>query len=73
MLEGDMVKDSCYTSTSGSTGGSKSGRMWPELQQQHQLGNQILRQASEILTGNTSHEALRIAWDRERKNLNRRC
>lgn len=71
MLDGDMVKDSCYISTPGSTSGNKSGRMWPEQQQQQHSG-QILRQASEVLPGKTSYQGLQIAWERQRGSIMRR-
>ncbi|WOL14606.1 inactive protein kinase [Canna indica] len=74
ILEGDMVMDSNYASTPGYTNGNKSGRMWPEQQQQQQQHNSpILKQASEVLAGKKSYEALRTAWEREREIITRRC
>lgn len=74
ILEGDMIMDSSYTLSPGYANGNKSGRMWPEQQQQQQQhSSPIRKQASEVLAGKKSYEALRTAWERERESIMRRC
>ncbi|RWW22738.1 hypothetical protein GW17_00013049 [Ensete ventricosum] len=73
ILEGDMIMDSNYTLSPGYANGNKSGRMWPEQQQQQQHSSPIRKQASEVLAGKKSYEALRTAWERERESIMRRC
>lgn len=74
ILEGDMIMDSSYALSPGYANGNKSGRMWPEQQQQQQQhSSPIRKQASEVLAGKKSYEALRTAWERERESIMRRC
>ncbi|XP_058067845.1 inactive protein kinase SELMODRAFT_444075-like isoform X2 [Magnolia sinica] len=65
VLEGDMVMDSNYVSTPGYDAGSRSGRLWPEHQQQY--SGPIINEASEVFSGKLSYETLRAAyWEREK-------
>ncbi|XP_042502328.1 inactive protein kinase SELMODRAFT_444075-like [Macadamia integrifolia] len=76
ILEGDMFMDSNYMSTPGYDPGNRSGRMWPEhQQQQHQpYSGPILNEASEGLGAKLSYEALRAAaWEREKVRRRATC
>ncbi|XP_043720632.1 inactive protein kinase SELMODRAFT_444075-like [Telopea speciosissima] len=69
LLEGDMFMESHYMSTPGYDAGSRSGRMWPELQQQHHqsYSGPLMKEASEGLGATLSYEALKSAvWEREK-------
>lgn len=70
ILEGDMVMDSNYMSTPGYDAGNRSGRHWPDQQQQqHQhYSGQLLSESLEGFSGKLSLDSGRSAtfWERDK-------
>lgn len=67
MLEGNMVMDANYMSTPGFDVGSRSGRIWTELQQQLPYSGPLLTEAVESFNGKLSLDTLKPSfWEREK-------
>ncbi|XP_044483994.1 inactive protein kinase SELMODRAFT_444075-like [Mangifera indica] len=67
ILEGDMVMDANYMSTPGFDVGSRSGRIWTELQQQLPYSGPLLTEAVESFNGKLSLDTLKPSfWEREK-------
>ncbi|GKV52933.1 hypothetical protein SLEP1_g59483 [Rubroshorea leprosula] len=68
MLEGDMLVDTNYMSTSGYEIGSRSSRVWAsQAQQQEHYSGPLLNETMEEFSGKLSLNTLRtVFWERDK-------
>lgn len=72
LLEGDMVVDSVSVSAPSSDSGSRSWRMANDQQRYQDYSSPARQDSQRVVERKQSYDALRAAWDRDKKSISNR-